>query len=103
MTPLGQSRREAQKPIGPRVTPKKETTIGCWNVRTMAETTRTAQVAKEMAGYGIELLGISESRWKGMESTTRSERVVYVGDDEVPQGGVVIMMSVMDADQQEDH
>ena len=62
----------------------------------MAEATRTAQVAKEMAGYGIEVLGISESRWKGMGSTTLQggERVVYVGDDEVQQGGVAIMMSV---------
>ena len=70
MTPLGQSWREAQKPIGPIVAPKKQTTIGCWHVRTMAEATQTAQVAKEMAGYGIEVLGISESRWKGMGSTT---------------------------------
>ena len=50
----------------------------------MAEATRTAQVAKEMTGYRIEVLGIGESRWKGMGSTTLQggERVVYVGDDD---------------------
>ena len=50
--------------------PKNCTTIGCWNVRTMVEATRTAQVAKEMAEYGIEVPGISETRWKGMGSIT---------------------------------
>ena len=59
MTLLGQSQRLAQRPIGPIVAPKKQMTIGCWNVRTMAEATRTAQVAKEMANYEIEILGLS--------------------------------------------
>ena len=95
MTLLGQSRQEAQRPIGPIVAPKKQTTIGCWNVRTMAEATRTAQVAKEMAAYGIEILGSSETRWRGMGSVTlgSGEKVVYVGDDGARQGGVAIMMS----------
>ena len=51
----------------------------------MAEATRTAQVAKEMADYGIETLGLSETRWRGMGSVTplgSGEKVVYVGDDE---------------------
>ena len=62
MTLLGQNQREAQRPMGPIVAPKQQTTIGCWNVRTMAEATRTAQVAKEMADYGIKVLGKSETR-----------------------------------------
>ena len=70
-------------------------TIGCWNVRTMAEATWAGQVAKEMLDYGIEVPGISEARWKGMGSVTlqSGETVVYSGDDEVHQGGVAIMMS----------
>jgi len=32
MTLLGQSQREAQRPMGPMVAPKRQTTIGCWNV-----------------------------------------------------------------------
>ena len=58
----------SSKADGPHSSPKEQTTIGCWNVKTMAEATRTAQVAKEMAEYGIEVLGISETRWKGMGS-----------------------------------
>ena len=95
MTLLGQSQLEAQRLIGPIVTPKRQTIIGCWNVRTMAETTRAAQLAKVMKEYGIEVLGISDARWKGMGSVTlqSGEKVVYVGNDEVQQGGVAIMMS----------
>ena len=92
---LGQSQPEAQRPIGPIVAPMRQTIIGCWNVRTMAETTWARQVAKEMKEYGIEVLGISETRWKGMGSVTLEsrEKVVYEGNDEVQQGGVAIMMS----------
>ena len=94
MALLGQIQLEAQRPIGPIVAPKQKTIIGCWNVRTMAETTLAGQVAKEMKGYGIEVLGISETRWKGTGSVTlqSGEKMVYVGNDEVHQG-VAIMMS----------
>ena len=46
VTLLGQSQPEAQRPIGPIVAPMRQTIIGCWNVRTMAETTRARQGAK---------------------------------------------------------
>ena len=61
----------------------------------MAEAKRKAKVAKEMAGCGISLR-ISETKWKGMGSRTLqgSEKVVNVGNEEVQQGGVAIMMSV---------
>ena len=81
MTLLGQSQPEAQRPIGSIVAPKRQTNIGCWNVRTLAETTRAGQVAKEMKEYGIEVLGISETRWKGTGTVTlqSGEKMVYVG------------------------
>ena len=54
MTLLGQNQQEAQRPMGPIVAPHQQMTIGCWNVRTMVEATRTVQVAMEMVEYGIE-------------------------------------------------
>ena len=71
-------------------------------------------MAKEMAGYGIEVLGIRETRWEGMGLSTLQggEKVAYVGDEEVQQGGVVThynecegkeSLNGMDANQQEDH
>ena len=61
----------------------------------MLETTRGGLLAKVMKEYGIEVLGISETRWKRIGSVTlqSGEKVVYVGNDEVQQGGVAIMMS----------
>lgn len=35
--------------------------IGTWNVRTMVETGKTAQVAAKMRQYNLELLGIGEA------------------------------------------
>ena len=62
MTILSQSQPETQSPIGPPSSPpKRQTIIGCWNVRTMAETKRPGQVAKEMKGYWIKVVtGIDE-------------------------------------------
>jgi hypothetical protein len=40
-------------------------TIGCWNVRTMYETRKQAQVIREMRAYKLHLIGISECRWTG--------------------------------------
>ena len=40
-------------------------TIGCWNVRTMHETRKQAQVISEMRAYKLYLIGISECRWTG--------------------------------------
>ena len=53
--------------IGPIVAPKRQTIICSWNSRTVAETTHARQVAKEMKEYGIEGLGIIETRWKGSD------------------------------------
>ena len=77
---LGQSWQETQRLTDPTVAPKKQTAIGCWNVRTMAEAMWTGQVAKEMAKYGIEMLGMSETRWIEMGSTmlqSGRERLFY--------------------------
>ena len=61
----------------------------------MADTTWAGQVAKEMKGYWIKVVGISETRWKGTGSVTLQsvEKVVYEENDEVQQGGVAIMKS----------
>ena len=39
--------------------------IGCWNVRTMCEARKQAQVISEMRAYKLHLIGISECRWTG--------------------------------------
>ena len=66
MTPGSESQAhlEAARPTT-IISPRTTTTIGTWNVRTMYETGKTAQVATEMRNYRLSILGISESRWSG--------------------------------------
>ena len=47
MTLLGQSRKEDQKPTTSIVNPKNKTRIGNWSVRTMFETGKAGQVARD--------------------------------------------------------
>ncbi|XP_061175584.1 uncharacterized protein LOC133184509 [Saccostrea echinata] len=63
-TQTGESRIETSQPKV-LLTMKAATRIGTWNVRTMFETGKAAQVAREMRRYNIQLLGICESRWNG--------------------------------------
>ena len=44
------------------LSPKACVKIGQWNVRTMLELGKCAQVTKEKQGYGISILGVSEMR-----------------------------------------
>ncbi|KAK6983110.1 hypothetical protein BgiMline_018533 [Biomphalaria glabrata] len=75
-----QSHLEADRPktiISNRTT----TTIGTWNVRTMYETGKTAQVAAEMKRYNLYILGTSESTWtgSGQKRLTAGELLLYSG------------------------
>ena len=47
----------------PLLSTRTTITVGTWNVRTMWETGKTAQVAAEMKSYNLTLLGISETHW----------------------------------------
>ena len=59
------------------VSAKTTTLIGFWNVRTMYEQGRMAQVIAEMKHYKLDILGESESRWtkSGRMKTTTGETV----------------------------
>ena len=38
--------------------------IGFWNVRTLREYGKLKQVEKEMTNYKLDIMGLSETRWK---------------------------------------
>ena len=74
---------------------KTKTKLGFWNVHTMSQTGKLAQVTTEMRRYGIHILGISEARWTGSGKTTTStgETVLYSGrDDNLHEEGVAIIL-----------
>ena len=82
MTPGGQSRKETTG-----LTPLLSTrtiNVATWNVRTMYETGKTAQVAAEMRNYQLALLGISETRWtqSGQKRLMTGELLLFSGHEE---------------------
>jgi hypothetical protein len=50
--------------------PGKDLRIAAWNVRTMYDTGKTAQVISEMRRYKISILRISEMRWTDFGTMT---------------------------------
>lgn len=52
---------------------KKATRLGCWNVRTLNTSGKLKQVVKEMQNYKLEILGLSEVRWKSFGSLTTQD------------------------------
>ncbi|KAL9983948.1 hypothetical protein ACROYT_G006197 [Oculina patagonica] len=80
--------------------PKAITRIGCWNVRTMYECGKAAQVAKEMKENRVDILGVSESRWTGSGSVVLADgtTILYSGrKDGQHQGGVALMLNSLSA------
>ena len=56
---------------------------------------KTAQVCREMRRYQLEVLGVSEVRWKecGKVITQEGEVILYSGSMEKHEHGVAIILS----------
>ncbi|KAK2140142.1 hypothetical protein NP493_5959g00011 [Ridgeia piscesae] len=97
MTPCSESRKEATSPI-PFLSSKKISKIGTWNVRTMFEANKAAQIARERRTYNITVLGLCETRWtqSGQVRLNTGEMILYSGHEEEDTHhteGVVFMLS----------
>ena len=84
MNVSGESRKETNDRKMEVLSAKTKTRIGFWNVRTMFETGKLAQVTAEMRSYNLHILGISESRLTGSGRfrTNTGEMVLYSGRDD---------------------
>uniref|UniRef100_A0A3P9H430 Endonuclease/exonuclease/phosphatase domain-containing protein n=1 Tax=Oryzias latipes TaxID=8090 RepID=A0A3P9H430_ORYLA len=74
---------------------KTKTRLGFWNVRTMYQTGKLAQVTSEMPRYNLHILGVSETRWigSGKVITSTGETLLYSGrEDSKHQEGVAIIL-----------
>ena len=86
MTTMGQTLREAQRPTNSIITPKDTLVMGHWNVRSLYRGGATAQVAREMEGYKLDILGISECRWTGAgRQRITSRQTVMAGADPISE------------------
>ena len=96
-TLCGEGRKEATSPM-PFLSTKEISKVGTWNVRTMYEASKTAQIAREKRAYNISILGICETRWtkSGQPKLNTGDRVLYSGHEEenAPHTeGVALMLS----------
>ena len=97
MTRTSQTRKEAATSIR-LLSHKRSTLIGTWNVRTMYETGKTAQVVREMERYNLDILGLSEVRWvtSGRQKLANGGTIIYSGlpkEDDEHREGVGFMLS----------
>ena len=90
MTDGSQSRQDTDIQTADVLTPKDVCRVGCWNVRTLYQTGRLAQVINEMEMNNIEMLGVCETRWTGSGSRklATGQTIVYSGrkDDHHSRG-----------------
>ena len=97
MTQSSERRQEAARPT-PLLTPRTTTRVATWNIRTMYESGRTFQVAREMKNYKIGVLGLSGTRWihTGQLRISSGEQLLYSGHTEVGAPhteGVALMLA----------
>ena len=96
MTGSGQSQEEATAMIMGRQ--RQNNYTGFWNVRTMYEQGKMAQVIAEMNRNKLDILGIKESRWtrSGRMKTSTGKTILYSereDDHDLHHEGVAIIFS----------
>lgn len=77
---------------------KHFTKIATWNVRTLYQTGKLAQVAREMDRLKLDILGVSETRWNGSGEvkTQNGETILFSGnleEDAPHEKGVGLILS----------
>ena len=65
MKDASQTQMEADRPMVDFLKPKKKMRVACWNIRTLYQTGKLAQVVREFDTYNLDILGIGEARWTG--------------------------------------
>ena len=72
---------------------KEQYCIGTWNVRSMNQD-KSEVVKQEMARVNIDILGIRELRWTGMdEFNSDNHYIYYCGQKSLRRNGVAIIVS----------
>ena len=72
---------------------KEQHCIGTWNVRSMNQS-KLEVVKSEMARVNIDILGISEPKWTGMNEFNSDDHYIYYrGQESLRRNGVAIMIN----------
>ena len=72
---------------------KEQYCIGTWNVRSMNQG-KLEVVKQEMARVNVDILGISELKWTGMDEFNSDDHYIYYcGQESLRRNGVAIMVN----------
>ena len=72
---------------------KEQQCIGTWNVRSMNQG-KLEVVKQEMARVNVDILGISELKWIGMDEFNSDDHYIYYCEQEsLRRNGVAIMVN----------
>ena len=72
---------------------KERYCIGTWNVRSMNQG-KLEVVKQEMTSVNIDILGISELRWTGMDEFNSDDHYIYYcGQESLRRNGVAIIVN----------
>ena len=71
---------------------KKQYCIGTWNVRSLDQGKLVEVVKQEMARVNIDILGINELKWAGMDEFNSDDHYIYYcGQESLRRNGVVLI------------
>ena len=90
-----ESPREAGVLTADALKPKTFTRVGFWNVRTLNQSGKLAQATKEFDTYNLDMLGMSEVRWKGYDRRhlASGHLFLYSGRNDRHEEGVGLLIS----------
>ena len=72
---------------------KEEYCIGTWNVRSLNQG-KSELVKQEMARVNIDILGIRELKWTGMDEFKSDDHYIYYcGQESLRRNGVAIIVN----------
>ena len=100
MTAVSQTWQGVDTPTADSLKPKEKTKIACWNVRTLYQTGKFAQVVREFQNYGLNILGVCEACWtgSGQRALASGHTILYSGrlDGHHTEGVALIMSRKME-------
>ena len=93
MKDCGQSRKDSMNPIASSSI--KSLRIASWNVRTLYQAGKTAQLTMELKRYRLHILGVSETHWtqSGQKTLSSGELILFSGrEDNHHSEGVALVL-----------
>ena len=89
---LGRGRSRASQVVIQQNPCYKKIRVGTWNVRTMNKPEKLENIKHEMNRLNIDIMGLSEVRWKESGDYTDGEiRIIYSGGERAERGVAILV------------